>query len=94
MADFVFDGRELRDRSYNVIARVEGNEIKDSSYNTVGRIEGDEIKDSSYNLIARIDGDEIKDRSYSRMGTMSDARSAIDGPGGHTLAALWIFFVR
>ena len=94
MANFKFDGRELKDSHSNVIGKVDGNYIKDVHSNTVGRIDGDDIKDSHSNLIARIRGNDIQDTHGSRIATMDVVRSAIEGPGGTTLAALWVCFVR
>ena len=94
MASYTFDGDELKDSRHEVIARVRGDEIQDARHNTVGRIKGDEIQDSHHNTVARIDGEEIQDSRHSRIGTLAEVRNLIDGPGGRTLAALWVLLVR
>lgn len=78
MADYKMDGNYLRDRSGNRIAQVDGNYIRDKNGNRVGQIDGRYIRDSRGN----------------RIGTIDDVRKVIDGPGGMTLVALWILFIR
>ena len=57
-------------------------------------VDGDEIKDCNNNLIGKANRNDIKDRNYNRLGTLDDARKEIEGPGGTTIAALWLLFVR
>ena len=74
--------------------RMDGQYLKDSNGNRVAQIDGNYIKDSNGNRVGQIDGQYIKDANGTRIGTMADVRKEIDGPGGATLAALWVLFIR
>lgn len=94
MSEYKFDGTTMQDRQYRIVARVNGNEIQNEQYQTVGRIDGNEIQNQSYQTIGRVNGTDVEDASYRRLTTLSEIRHVIDGPGGTTLAALWLLFVK
>ena len=93
MAQFKFDGSNLYSNG-SQIGRVSGNSIYDAHSSQVGRVDGNNIYDRHSSQIGRIDGNTIYDGHGSRVGSMDDVRRAIEGPGGTTLAALWLCFVR
>ena len=96
MASFKFDGRYLKQGS-TTIANVSGNNIrKGSGSSTVCNISGNNIRQGSgSSTLCNVSGDNIRQGSgSSTVAKMRDVRSAIDGPGGITLAALWYCFVR
>ena len=79
MANYKFDGRNLKQGS-TTIANVSGNNIR---------------KGSGSSVLCNVSGDKIRQGSgSSTIAKMSDVRRAIDGPGGVTLAALWFSCVR
>ena len=79
MANYKFDGRNLKQGS-KTIANVSGNNIR---------------KGSGSSALCNVSGDNIRLGSgSSTIAKMSDVRKVIDGPGGITLAALWFSFVR
>lgn len=96
MANYKFDGRNLKQGS-KTIANVSGNNIrKGSGSSTVCNISGNNIrKGSGSSTLCNVSGDNIRLGSgSSRIAKISDVRKVIDGPGGITLAALWFCFVR
>ena len=96
MANYKFDGRNLKQGS-NTIANVSGNSIrKGSGSSTVCNISGNNIRQGSgSSTLYNVSGDNISQGSgSSTIAKMNDVRKAIDGPGGITLAALWFCFVR
>lgn len=93
MADYKFDGRWLTERSRR-IAELRGNDIYDARHSRVGKINGEELRDRSNRRIARFDGRSIRDSSNRVIGDMGDVERAIDGIGGMSLVAMWVFFVR
>ena len=78
MADFKMDGNYFRDRNGNRLGEIDGNYIRDASGNKIGEFDGTTIRDSNGNNIGSID----------------DVRRVIDGHGGYSLVALWLFFIR
>jgi hypothetical protein len=94
MANYKMDGAYLRDRSGNRVGHVDGNYIKDSRGNRAGQIDGKYIRDHSGNRVGEFDGKQVRDARGSRIASIDDVRRAIDGPGGMTLVALWVLFVR
>jgi len=76
------------------MGEIDGKYIKDGHGNRVGEIDGNYIKDSHGKRLAELDGNTIKDASGNRIGTLDDVRRTIDGPGGMTLAALWVLLIR
>lgn len=94
IAEYKFDGTYLRDRRGNRLGAIEGRYIKDSRGNRLGEIDGKYIKDSRGSRLAEIDGREIRDARGSRICTVEEIKKSIDGVGGASLAAVWLFFVR
>jgi hypothetical protein len=93
MSDYKFDGTKLSQRG-STIAKVDGNRILDSHGSKAGSIDGTKIMDSHGSKIGSVDGDKICDSHGSKISTLNDVRRTIDGPGGVSLAALWLLFVR
>jgi len=96
MANYKFDGKNLKQGS-NTIANVSGNSIrKGSGSTTICNISGNNIRQGSGSTtLCNVSGDNIRQGSGSTtIAKMSDVRRAIDGPGGVTLAALWYCLVR
>jgi hypothetical protein len=94
MADYKFNGTELRTKANQLIGRIDGKLVRDNKGSKVGEIDGNTIRDASRSKIAEIDGDNIRDAHRTKIGTMMDVRKSIEGPGGVTLAALWVHFVH
>ena len=78
----------------SIIGRVDGTDIHDSSGHVVGKIRGEEIQDTHSHTVGRVQGNNVYDGSGRRLCSMSELRNNIDGPGGVTLAAIWILLVR
>jgi hypothetical protein len=96
MADYKFDGKNLKHRG-TTIANVSGDRIrKGAGSSTVANIKDDRIREGTgSNVIANVKGMDIRQGSGStRIATMKDVDSAIEGPGKITKAALWFYFVR
>jgi hypothetical protein len=96
MANYKFDGRNLKQGS-TTIANVSGNNIRKGSGSSVlCNVSGDKIRQGSgSSVLCNVSGDKIRQGSgSSTIAKMSDVRRAIDGPGGVTLAALWFTCVR
>lgn len=93
MADYKYDGKELRCRG-SKIGVVDGNAIRNSSGSKVGEIDGKYIRNAQGSKIGEFDGQVIRDSNGSRLGTMDDVKKKIDGVGGISLAAIWLLFVR
>ena len=91
-ADYKMDGNILRKNS-NKVAEFDGKTYRDASGNKKGELDGKFIRNAAGNKIAEIDGDAIRVNGSS-VGTMSDVRRAIDGPGGASLAGFWVLFIR
>ena len=93
MSDYKFDGTKLSQRG-STVAKVDGNKILDSHSSKIGSVDGNKILDKHGSKIGSVDGDKICDSHGSKIGTLSDVRRTIDGPGGVTLAAMWLLLVR
>lgn len=96
MADYKFDGKNLRYRGAT-IANVSGDKIrKGTGSSTVANIKDESIREGvGSKVIANVKGMDIRLGSGStRIGTMKDIDKLIDGPGGVTKAALWFCFLR
>lgn len=94
VADYKFDGKELRDRSGHKIAVLDGKYIRDASGSKVGEIDGKYFRNGSGSKVGEFDGRDLRDASGSKIATVDDVRKAIDGIGGATLVAMWLLFVR
>lgn len=93
MANFKFDGRILKERGKRV-GELRGDNIYDSRGRRVGKINGNNIVDSRGSRVAQFDGRSIKDKVGRRIGTIDNVKEDIDGIGGASLVAMWLFFVR
>lgn len=93
MARIRLDGNNIYE-DYTRIGSLDGMEVKDSSGLVVGRIRGNNIEDRHYNTIARVEGNDINDNHFNRIGRITDVRHIIDGPGGVSLAAIWVLLIR
>jgi len=78
MADYKFDGKEFRDRRGSRIGEIDGKYFRDSHGKRVGEFDGKDIRDSH----------------GSRISNLDDVKKIIDGIGGASLVAMWLFFVR
>ena len=96
MATLKFDGRLLKDGA-RVIANVQGNNIREGNgARVIANIKVDYIRKGSSSLVIfNIKGADIRQGSgASRIATMKDVNSAIEGPGKVVKAALWLCCVR
>jgi hypothetical protein len=93
MADYKFDGKDLRCRGTR-IGSIDGKTVRDSHGSRIGEFDGKTIRDSHGSRIGEFDGQVVRDASGSRIATISDVQRAIDGPGGASLTALWMLLVR
>ena len=73
---------------------LRGDNIFDATGRRVGRINGSNIFDSVGRRVAQFDGRDIKDTSGRRISTIDNVRKDIDGIGGASLVAMWVFFVK
>lgn len=94
MSGYKFDGTYLRGPNGNKLAEVKNESIRDAHMSEVGKIKGAQIRDKHLTLVAEFDGENIRDAHLTKIGTIKEVRKVIDGPGGITLVALWLFFVR
>jgi hypothetical protein len=94
MANYKIYNDELRDSSNRTLGKLYNDEIRDSSNRTVIKIYGDEFRDSSNRTIAKMYNDEVRNSSNSKIASLSDIRRIIDGPGGKSLVAFWLAFLR
>jgi hypothetical protein len=95
MAEYTFDGKQFRRSQDNTLmGEIDGNYIRDANYSQKGQIDGNYIRDASYNIIAQVDGDYIRDANNNQIGTVYNVQNIIDGPGGPSLVALWVLFIR
>jgi sporulation protein YlmC with PRC-barrel domain len=94
MFNFKIDGKYLRERSGSKLGEFDGKYIRNSNGSRVGEINGKYIRDSHGTRIAEFDGKYIRDNGNNRIGTIEDVRKEIDGPGGMSLVAFWLFFIR
>jgi len=93
MANYKFDGKELREKG-SKIGVLDGNNIRDAHGSKVGMIDGKFIRDSHGSKIAEFEGKDVRDSHGSKIATIDDIRKAVDGIGGASLVAMWIFFIR
>jgi len=94
MAEYRFDGRELRDKRGQRIGYLDGNYIRDSHSNRVGQIDGKYLRDAHSNRLIEFDGRDIRDSRGSNIASIEDVKKIIEGIGGMTLVSMWILFVR
>jgi hypothetical protein len=96
MANYRLQGQELvTANGWEKVGSLNGTEVFDRHNERVGSIRDNQIYDTHNEKAAEIQGEDIYDAHYERIGTLSQARNAIDGAtGGIGVAALWYFFVR
>jgi hypothetical protein len=94
MADYKFDHSELRDRHGSKVAVLDGKYIRDRHGSKLGEIDGKYFRDSHGGRIGEFDGRDVRDSHGSRIATIDDVKKSIDGIGGASLVAMWLFFVR
>lgn len=94
MAEYKFDREELRDRHGSKVAALNGKYILDQHGSRLGEIDGKYFKDKHGARFAEFDGRYISDSHGSRIATIEDVKKSIDGNGGASLVAMWLFFVR
>lgn len=95
MTNYKMKGDELHDKTGRKVASLRRDDVLDRNGAKVGSVHGNDIRDKNGNKAASISGNDIRDRNNSRIGTLDEARKAIDGAvGGVSVAALWYFFVR
>ena len=94
MADYKFDHEVLRDRHGSKVAVLNGKYILDQHGSRFGEIDGKYFKDNHGARLAEFDGGDVRDSHGSRIATIDDVKKSIDGIGGASLVAMWLFFVR
>jgi sporulation protein YlmC with PRC-barrel domain len=94
MAEYKFDREELRDRHGSKVAVLDGKYIRDNHGSKLGEIDGKYFRDSHGSKIAEFDGRDVRDSHGSKIATIDDVKKSIDGIGGASLVAMWLFFVR
>lgn len=94
MAYYKFDGKNLRDRHGTKIGVLDGKNIRDSHGSKIGEFDGKHFRDSHGSKVAEFDGKDIRDSKGSKIATIGDVKKAVDGIGGASLVAMWIFFIR
>jgi sporulation protein YlmC with PRC-barrel domain len=94
MADYKFDHNELRDRRGSKVAVLDGKYIRDNRGSSLGEIDGKYFKDNRGARLAEFDGRDVRDSRGSKIATIDDVKKSIDGIGGASLVAMWLFFVR
>jgi sporulation protein YlmC with PRC-barrel domain len=94
MADYKFDREELRDRHGSKVAVLDGKYIRDHHGSKLGEIDGKYFRDSHGARVAEFDGRDVRDSHGSRIATIDDVKKSIEGIGGSSLVAMWLFFVR
>ena len=94
MAEYKFDRNELIDRHGSKVAVLDGKYISDHHGSRLGEIDGKYIKDKHGARLAEFDGKYVSDSHGSRIATIYDVKKSIDGIGGASLVAMWLFFVR
>jgi hypothetical protein len=94
MAEYKFDREELRDRHGNKVAVLDGKYIRDNHGSKLGEIDGKYFRDSHGGKIAEFDGRDVRDSHGSKIATIDDVKKSIDGIGGASVVAMWLFFVR
>lgn len=93
---FKIDGNRFKE-SGRTIATISGNRIKKGSGGTtLMTIDGDKIrKGSGGQTLATLKGQDLREGTGGiKLASMRDIDKKIDGPGGVTKAALWLYFIR
>lgn len=93
MTGYKFDGKELREKG-SKIGTLEGNNIRDAHGSKVGMIDGKFIRDSHGSKVAEFDGKDLRDSHGSKIATIDGIKKDVDGIGGTSLVAMWLFFIR
>jgi hypothetical protein len=93
MADYKFDGRELREKG-SKIGVLNGNNVCDAHGSKVGTLDGKCIRDSYGSKVAEFDGNDVRDSHGSKIATIDGIKKNVDGIGGTSLVAMWLFFIR
>jgi hypothetical protein len=94
MADYKFHRDELRDRRGSKVAVLDGKYIRDHHGKKLGEIDGKYFRDSHGVKLADIDGRYVRDSHGSKIASIDDVEDSIEGIGGSSLVAMWLFFVR
>jgi hypothetical protein len=95
MKPYNMDQSLLRNsKTKEIIGMVDNSKVKDRHGNTLARFNRVWIFDASSNRIAHFDGTDVKDKSGVRITTIDKIRQEIDGPGGISIVALWVIFLR
>ncbi len=94
MSEFKLAGNDLRNHIGSKVAYIDGSSIRDSHGSKVATVDGRNIRDSHGSKVAEFDSENIRDSHGARIATIKDVQKAIDGQGGISLVALWLFFVR
>jgi sporulation protein YlmC with PRC-barrel domain len=96
MANYRMQGQELvTSNGGERVGSFNGMEVFDRHNERVGSIRDNQIWDTHGEKAAEVQGEDIYDSRYQKIGTLSQARNAIDGAtGGVSVAALWYFFIR
>ena len=58
------------------------------------KFDGKEFRDRRGSKIGVLDGNIIRDARGSKISTIDDVNKIVDGIGGASLVAMWLFFVR
>ncbi|QKE40292.1 MAG: hypothetical protein HO274_02305 [Ferrovum myxofaciens] len=94
MADYKFEDSKLFDGRRNKIGALDGKYIRNERGNKLGEIDGKYFRDERGNKLAEFDGRDIRDPHGSKIGTIDDVKKQIEGIGGASLVAMWLFFVH
>ncbi len=57
----------------------------------VGELRGNDIYDRRNRRVAKFDGRYVRDSGNSRIARIEDVNKGIDGVGGVSLVAMWLF---
>jgi hypothetical protein len=68
--------------------------IRDHHGNRLGEIDGKYFRDNHGVKLADFDGRDVRDSHGSKIAGIEDVKKMIDGIGGVSLVAMWLFFVR
>ena len=93
---FKIDGNRFKERG-NTIATISGNKIREGSGGkTLLTLDGDRIREGSGGkTLATVRSGDLREGSGGRkLISMRDIDKKIDGPGGVSKAALWLYFIR
>lgn len=94
MADYRFERNELRDRSGRKVGALDGAAVRNDRGSKIGQIDGKSFRDDRGRKVADLDGRDIRDDRGSKIATIDDVKKAVDGIGGASLVAMWLFFVH